>query len=311
MNHLLILLAAGLFSVSSTEQVEFAPANLQYDVTTMTWSFAEHQYDEPLGASGDVIDVFGWACSGYHDPDDAGNIHYLPTDNATGVTGNEDNPTGYGPSAIDGVPCDLYTLRGEKYANYDWGRYCSIVGYMLGSFRTLSREEWDYLFTGRDSADYLSTQTAGIDDVWGVVLMPDNMNELWDPEKWEDWKLAVDEGSYDMTYTAEEWTEMEELGCIFLPQYPNGYWSSSCIMDNPIAASYMNFNEWGAVTTEGTIERYKKCAVRLVKTTRPVPTHVESATSSLLPVKCIVRQQVLIRQHGQLINLLGQIVSKE
>ena len=36
---------SGLFSVSATQQVRFSKGNLQYQASTGTWRFAEHQYD--------------------------------------------------------------------------------------------------------------------------------------------------------------------------------------------------------------------------------------------------------------------------
>ena len=36
---------SGLFSVSATQQVHFSQGNLQYQASTNTWRFAEHQYD--------------------------------------------------------------------------------------------------------------------------------------------------------------------------------------------------------------------------------------------------------------------------
>ena len=36
---------SGKFSVSAAEQIQFSQGNLQYQASTNTWRFAEHQYD--------------------------------------------------------------------------------------------------------------------------------------------------------------------------------------------------------------------------------------------------------------------------
>lgn len=59
----------GVFSVSTTKQVQFSKGNLQYTQSTKTWAFATQQY----GAIGidnmnesnlaDKIDLFSWSCT--------------------------------------------------------------------------------------------------------------------------------------------------------------------------------------------------------------------------------------------------------
>jgi hypothetical protein len=70
-----------LFSVSEGKQVLFSKGNLQYQATTKTWRFAEHQYDV-IGKDNEKIsetysgwiDLFGWATSGY----DHGAVNWQP-----------------------------------------------------------------------------------------------------------------------------------------------------------------------------------------------------------------------------------------
>ena len=63
----------GLFSISPTQQVRFAPGNLQYQASTNTWRFAEHQWDVIGSDNSDIsstysgwIDLFGWGTSGWN-----------------------------------------------------------------------------------------------------------------------------------------------------------------------------------------------------------------------------------------------------
>ncbi|MBR7035054.1 MAG: hypothetical protein IKI25_04755, partial [Bacteroidales bacterium] len=63
------------FSVSADKKVYFSQGNLQYQASTGTWRFAEHQYDI-IGDGDDNanisstnsgwIDLFGWGTSGYN-----------------------------------------------------------------------------------------------------------------------------------------------------------------------------------------------------------------------------------------------------
>ncbi|MBQ0154797.1 MAG: hypothetical protein KBS70_08475, partial [Bacteroidales bacterium] len=51
----------GSFSVSPTTKVTFAPGNLQYQASTNTWRFAEHQYDYVGDANTNISATYdGW-----------------------------------------------------------------------------------------------------------------------------------------------------------------------------------------------------------------------------------------------------------
>ncbi len=71
----------GLFSVSGSEQVYFSKGNLQYDGSTDTWKFADHQWDVIGDSQGNssqstIRDLFGWGTSGWN----SGNTYYRPYD---------------------------------------------------------------------------------------------------------------------------------------------------------------------------------------------------------------------------------------
>ena len=58
---------SGKFSISNSEKVCFSQGNLQYQASTSTWRFAEHQYDIIGAANANIsdtydgwIDLFGW-----------------------------------------------------------------------------------------------------------------------------------------------------------------------------------------------------------------------------------------------------------
>ena len=187
----------GPFSVSETKTVMFSPGNLQYQASTKTWRFAEHQWEvigednQNISASySGWIDLFGWG------------------------TGN--NPT----------------LSSEDYNDYlsftDWGiNAISNGGNEANMWRTLTMDEWEYLFHGRKNAEKLFG-LGTVNEVQGTILLPDD----WAPpsgvtftpstEKglvWEDsyyYNSNKDNYSHN-TYMAAEWDKMESAGAVFLP----------------------------------------------------------------------------------------------
>ena len=61
----------GVFSVGNGKQVHFSQGNLQYQASTDTWRFAEHQYDCIGSTNSNIslfyqgwVDLFGWGTSG-------------------------------------------------------------------------------------------------------------------------------------------------------------------------------------------------------------------------------------------------------
>lgn len=184
----------GRFSVSPTKQVIFSKGNLQYKACFDTWQFAENQYDVIGKANKNIsatydgwIDLFGWGTSGYN-----GKFPYMVSG-----TGSD---FGDGDQVIDGT-------------NYDWGVFNGINGggYMPGLWRTLSQDEWAYLYEGRDNAENLRGM-ATVNGVTGYIFLPDG------------WKLpsglaftadldVFNENSYDVS----QWHKMEAAGALFLP----------------------------------------------------------------------------------------------
>ena len=177
------------FSVSATQQVLFAPGNLQYTQSTDTWSFAENQYDYigEANASGsalaDKIDLFGWSGS--------------------------DNPNfGVSPS---------YDLSYYSGSFVDWGTN-QIGADASNTWRTLTNDEWEYLLNTRPNASSLKG-VAQVNGVNGLILLPDN----WTCPSGVSFKSGfhsewgVDYYADYQTFTAAEWSLLEAAGAIFLP----------------------------------------------------------------------------------------------
>ena len=252
------------FSVSDSTKIYFSQGNLQYQASTNTWRFAEHQWDF-VGDSinGNVyengvksdnlkisptydgwIDLFGWGTSGYN-----GKNPYM--------TSTSYSDYGDGSNDIAGT-------------NYDWGVYNKISngGNQAGLWRTLTKDEWDYVISNRSDARYLRG-TATVNGVNGLILLPDN------------WTLPTGvtftygEGGWSQnTYSASEWSKMEANGAVFLPAagYRDGtgvnyvgshglYWSSSAYDDYAYCLDFFS----GGVGTAGNGHRNFGLSVRLVR----------------------------------------------
>ena len=267
-----------LFSISETQQVFFSKGNLQYQASTGTWRFAEHQWDFVGGTDnygneyGNVyeggvkcdnlqisqtysgwIDLFGWATSGW----DNNNHYYRPWDTeSTGWTLD-----GYGYGYWDGEYAQ-YSMYGD-YANMDWGVYNAISngGNEAGLWRTISHYEVLYLTQYRPNAAYLCAYNCSVNGILGIILLPD---------AWILPEGVTFTGSAYNEYTLEEWSIMESAGAVFFPNagyryindggsltfYGNNYsyWESDG--NNTHGQSY----SWG-----GNNRRYYGNSVRLIQ----------------------------------------------
>ncbi len=201
----------GLFSVSPTKKVFFSPGNLQYQASTNTWRFAEHQYDYVGADNSNIcatysgwIDLFGWG------------------------TGN--NPT-------------LFSTNDTDYGTFvDWGTNAiSNGGNTANQWRTLTSAEWEYLFNNHQYG------IGNVNGVGGVILLPDS----WTQPSGCSFTAGPASNNGDWThnsYTLAQWANMEAAGAVFLPAAgvrdgtnvfgmgSNGvYWSST-----PNSESYAN-----------------------------------------------------------------------
>lgn len=196
----------GLFSVSESEKVYFSQGNLQYRASDGKWQFAEHQYDCIGDANSNIsssyngwIDLFGWGTSGWN----SGAVCYQPWSTSE--------------SSSDYYPGGSYTnnLTGD-YANADWGVYNAISngGDQAGLWRTLTKDEWVYVFNRRSTSSGIRYAKACVNNVNGVILLPDDWSESY-------YSLSGPNSSYASytgnTITVSQWTTLEQHGAVFLP----------------------------------------------------------------------------------------------
>ena len=199
----------GYFSVGEGVQVQFSRGNLQYNALKAEWQFADQQYDyigeDNINISDNYegwIDLFGWG------------------------TGN--NPTNT-------------STNNEDYPEfYDWGNNpISNGGYVESMWRTLTSDEWRYMFESRANASNLYG-AATVNGINGIVILPDGWSDIPDI-----FTFNPGSGAYSQNpYTYDEWSKMEAAGAVFLPA--SGY-RYGTVVDGMGSVGY-----YWSVTSEGT-----------------------------------------------------------
>lgn len=240
----------GKFSVSPSQMVQFSQGNLQYFPYLELWKFADEQYEVLKDANfyingewPECIDLFGWG------------------------TGN--------------TPCQVSIDNADYPTFIDWGvNAISNGGNTQGAWRTLSGEEWNYLFAVRPNAEDLYTTARIIDKgdtVMCMLVLPDDWT---DPES-----VPLEKGftrKWNNKLSFQQWDELQKAGAVMLPMdtgrrehwFLDGiegfgyYWSSSLHKNSGalmlvLARSYLPaliVDQFNGVNT-----RFQGCAVRLVK----------------------------------------------
>ena len=206
------------FSVSANDSVLFSPGNLQWSATNGgnsatthtvagggtaegTWRFAPNQWDT-IGANNKNIsstyskwiDLFGWGTSGYN------NKYPYMTSTTNSAYGNGNNN-------ISGT-------------NYDWGVYNAIYNPKTqttdapGTWRTLTKDEWDYLIFTRTTSSGIRYAKATVNGVKGLILVPDS----WSTSTYNLNSTNTQDAAYTTNViTSTQWTSLENAGCVFLP----------------------------------------------------------------------------------------------
>lgn len=237
---------SGVFSVSETTIIRFSQGNLQY---VGTWQFAEHQWDIIGEAQADNNrDLFGWG-------------------------------TGDDPNKVSNSNSDYSTFT-------DWGTNAiTNGGNTANMWRTLTKDEWVYLFYGRTNAATLFG-LGSVNGVNGTILLPDN----WVLPAGASFTASTTQGlvyqgshyynsngnnfSHN-TYTKEQWSVMESAGAVFLPAagyrygtdvYKVGlngsYWSAT---NNDTFDAYNLFFGSNGLYPQYYSSRYSGLSVRLVR----------------------------------------------
>lgn len=220
------------FSVSANQQVIFSPGNLQYNLMTNQWRFAENQFDN-LGKANENrtqssysgwIDLFTWSTSA----------------------------TNFGVK--------IYEQSWDCSGSFiDWGTN-RIGNDQPNTWRTLTKEEWEYIRYDRANATELFG-VARVNNINGLIFLPDN----WSSPKGLTFKSGFHYSSWrdNQSFSLEQWSLLEKAGAIFLPaaggispydlvsgvQTDGSYWSSSA-KDSDMAYYLFFWSDKGGVRSE-------------------------------------------------------------
>ena len=269
----------GKFTINAGgEQVYFSQGNLQATTTdngaNWSWGFATNQWDligneaanNAISGNGTVsengtVDLFGWS-----------------TDATTYGINNSTNGSDYSGEFVDWGT--LAITNGGNTENSGW--------------RTLSKDEWNYLFFTRESGSkvngispspddaryahaIINTADDGTGGVKGMILFPDgvtihrnDVKSLGNINAYSNWNYAT-------KCTTSQWNALAAKGFVFLPTggvrngttvsrpYENGYyWSSYTSSSTSPSAHYTRVVSAVEPTTDYD-SRYCGFAVRLVK----------------------------------------------
>ena len=201
----------GMFTVNDEgKQVYFSQGNLQYQASTNTWRFAEHQYDYVGNANSSIsqtnsgwIDLFGWGTSGYNH----GAIAYQPWSTST----ISEDYYAYGSYTNN-----LYDGNGQA----DWGYNAISNGGNTenSGWRTLSHSEWDYVIKTRNTTSGIRYVKGKVNGVKGMILLPDN----WTASIYALNGINFGTSYNNNTISAEDWVNiLEANGAVFLPAAGN------------------------------------------------------------------------------------------
>jgi hypothetical protein len=258
------------FSVSPTRKVYFSMGNLQYstegthqcaDGTTQpgTWRFAEKQWEEGMN--------FYWGNSGYNDT----------IKQFTGDWYSEEKLAIKYYSAYK-------TIAQSNISNTynDWGVYNAIDngGNTPNLWRTLTKEEWIYLWEQRPNAEKLKGTTK-VNGIECTYILPDSWknleaiipSELYSGEQIYDFfsaNILLDKGAVFFRKNPKKKNTSDNSG--------EGYWSSTYTQTQLISSSSYYYYAYAILggnpeyqltyvpATAGGVSTYVLCLpVRLVK----------------------------------------------
>lgn len=204
------------YTVDDNVTVVFAKGNLQYQASSHTWRFANHQYDV-AGYDNELvdttysgwIDLFGWGTSGESGP--------MPPTLADSSGWNGLMPF----TVVDSSRWYAFGRFDIGGSNYDWGVRNAISngGNSVGAWRAMTYDEWEYLLKYRTDATrkkaLATIENVGLHGaaMHGMMLLPDK----WELPEGCSFQYGVKEGFETNVYTVEQWNRMESAGALFLP----------------------------------------------------------------------------------------------
>lgn len=213
----------GIFSLSATEKVRFAPGNLQYRASTGSWRFAKDQISYYGQCSGNAItserenssewtDWFGWGATGY---------------NEYGATPYEYSSSNTPYKTVSEPNGDEELTAANKA---DWGYAYNTVNHTSGWF-TMSEGQLLYLINTRPASTVNGTANARYAylTVCGrkcLALFPDSFT--WNSASMGKVPSVINKSDSDWNttdYSYAQYQAMEAAGVVLLPAC--GYYNGS------------------------------------------------------------------------------------
>ena len=214
----------GLFTINyNGDQVYFSQGNLQYQASTNTWRFGEKQWDyvgdETLGTV-------------YENNVKSDNSLFSSTYDGwidLFIWGPGDNP--------------IIIPQGHNITFIDWGSNTIINGGNTnGIWRTLSGGdggEWDYVFNTRSTASDIRFVKAQVNNINGVVLLPDD----WNNDIYSLNNTNMHNSSFSSNIiSSSQWTVFENAGAVFFPAA--GYHYDYSVRDVGSRGYYWSSTGW-------------------------------------------------------------------
>ena len=168
------------FSVSPNKKVVFSKSNLQYQASTNTWRFAENPWDVIQEGNKNISSSYsGWI------------------DLFSWGTGEQPTSTTY-------------------YADqfYDWGNNTILNGEGK-KWYTLTNDEWNYVLNQRSTKSGIRYAKAVVNNVNGIILLPDNFNNNGIDLKNTNTNNA--HFNSNRISNSEWFSKFETIGAVFLP----------------------------------------------------------------------------------------------
>ncbi len=225
----------GLFTINaSDDKVQFSQGNLQWSGTN-GWRFASNQWDiigsnanntSPTSSNESYMDLFCWGATGLN-----------------GVAPNTEYSYLSGSSVLSG--------------NNDWGTN------MGASWRTLTSDEWAYLFNTRASGStangtsnaryaFATIRTDVNSGINGIILFPDGVN--FAASEFTTLGTVNGVSSYATKCTSDQWTALEGKGCVFLPAA--GFRSGSTVSYAGVHGSYWSSSPYASYEADKAYDVY-------------------------------------------------------
>lgn len=237
----------GLFTINASgDKVQFSQGNLQWSGTN-GWRFASNQWDiigsnanntSPTSSNESYMDLFCWGATGLN-----------------GVAPNTEYSYLSGSSVLSG--------------NNDWG---TNIG---ASWRTLTSDEWAYLFNTRASGStvngtsnaryaFATIRTDVNSGINGIILFPDGVN--FAASEFTTLGTVNGVSSYATKCTSDQWTALEGKGCVFLPA--SGFRSGSTVSYAGVHGSFWSSSPYASYEADKAYDVYFSNVLSLPRETQ-------------------------------------------